>query len=215
MPRLEAANYEPRVGGVAPNPQEERPSSPRWARQQSERLGVPSQHVDISFSIPAVGETIAGKYVIESECGRGGLAVVLSAWHAELDRRVAIKILLPEWSGDEHIAERFLREGRAATSIHSEHCVRVFDVGTLESGAAFLVFEYLVGQNLDEVLAGGPLPVAIAIDWLLQACEAIADGHAQGIVHRDLKPANLFRTLLADGTASIKVIDFGLSEGHP
>ena len=184
MPKLEAPNGESRAGPLGPPP----------------------------LTIPAVGETIAGKYVVESECGRGGLAVVLSAWHAELGRRVAIKVLLPKWSSDKHIVDRFLREGSAATSIQSQHCVKIFDVGTLESGAAFLVLEHLEGQNLDDVLSGGPLAVPTAIDWLLQATEAIAEGHAHGIVHRDLKPANLFLTQLPDGTASIKVIDFGLSK---
>ncbi|HEV3192915.1 MAG TPA: protein kinase [Polyangiaceae bacterium] len=187
--------------------------APQWGVPTTERLSAPSQSAEPNWTIPAAGETIAGKYVVEGECGRGGLAVVLSAWHAELDRRVAIKVLLPEWSSDRHIVERFLREGRAATSIQSEHCVQIFDVGALDNGAPFLVLEYLEGQNLDDVvLTKGPLPVPTAIDWLLQAAEAIAEGHALGIVHRDLKPANLFLTQRPDGTASIKVIDFGLSK---
>jgi serine/threonine-protein kinase len=167
----------------------------------------------LNRTIPAPGEMIAGKYVVEGECGRGGLAVVLSARHAELDRQVAIKVLLPEWVDNRGIVERFLREGRAATRIRSEHVVRVFDVGAFDTGVPFLVLEYLEGQNLDEVLASwGPLPVPTAIDWLLQAAEAIAEAHAQGIVHRDLKPANLFLTKRPDGTCCIKVIDFGLSK---
>jgi len=167
----------------------------------------------LNRTLPAPGETIAGKYVVEGECGRGGLAVVLSARHAELDRRVAIKVLLPEWVDNRGIVKRFLREGRAATRIRSEHVVRVFDVGTLDTGLPFLVLEYLEGQNLDEVLASwGPLPVPTAIDWILQAAEAIAEAHAHGIVHRDLKPANLFLTKSPDGTSCIKVIDFGLSK---
>jgi serine/threonine-protein kinase len=168
---------------------------------------------ELSWTIPLAGETIANKYVIEAPCGRGGLAVVLSAIHSSLDRRVAIKMLLPEWAGYPEIVERFLREGRAATRIKSEHVVRVFDVGTLDSGAPYLVLEYLDGQNLDDVVTTwGPMPVPTAIDWVLQAAEAIAEAHAYGIVHRDLKPSNLFLTKRADGSACIKVIDFGLSK---
>src|SRR5579884_3235143 len=115
---------------------------------------------DPTWTIPQAGETIAGKYVVDGTCGRGGLAVVLSATHTALDQRVAIKMLLPEWSRDAEVVERFLREGRAATRIKSEHVVRVFDVGTLENGAPFLVLEYLEGHNLDDVLTmWGPLPV--------------------------------------------------------
>lgn len=169
--------------------------------------------LDRSWTIPGPGDTIAGKYVVEAERGRGGLAVVFSAIQSELDRRVAIKVLLPEWAHDPEVVERFVREGRAATRIKSEHVVHVFDVGTLPNGAPYLVLEYLEGHNLDEVLRSwGPLPIPTAIDWLLQAAEAIAEAHAHGIVHRDLKPANLFLTQHADGTACIKVIDFGLSK---
>src|SRR5579883_968381 len=169
--------------------------------------------LESSWTIPRPGETVADKYVIEAPCGRGGLAVVFSAIHAGLDRRVAIKVLLPEWAGDADVIERFLREGRAATRIKSEHVVRVFDVGRLDGGAPYLVLEYLEGHNLDDVLRmWGPLPVPTAIDWVLQAAEAIAEAHALGIVHRDLKPANLFLTRRADGSACVKVIDFGLSK---
>lgn len=166
-----------------------------------------------SWTMPSPGDTVAGKYLIEAERGRGGLAVVFSAIQSELDRRVAIKMLLPDWAGDAEVVERFVREGRAATRIKSEHVVHVFDVGTLPNGAPYLVLEYLEGHNLDEVVRSwGPLPVQTAVDWLLQAAEAIAEAHAHGIVHRDLKPANLFLTQHADGTACIKVIDFGLSK---
>jgi serine/threonine-protein kinase len=167
----------------------------------------------LGWTIPRSGDVIDGKYVVERACGRGGLAVVLSAMHAGLDQRVAIKMLLPEWAGDTEVIERFLREGRAATRIKSEHVVRVFDVGKHETGAPYLVLEFLEGHNLDDVLRmWGPLPVPTAVDWVLQAAEAIAEAHSYGIVHRDLKPANLFLTRRADGSACVKVIDFGLSK---
>ena len=169
--------------------------------------------LELSWDIPGRGETIAGKYVVEAPCGRGGLAVVLSAMHLGLDRRVAIKVLLPEWAGDAEVVRRFVREGRTATRIKSEHVVRVFDVGTLDSGAPYLVLEYLEGHNLEDVVTNwGAVAVPTAVDWVLQAAEAIAEAHAHGIVHRDLKPANLFLTRRADGSACIKVIDFGLSK---
>jgi serine/threonine-protein kinase len=168
---------------------------------------------DLKWTIPRPGETVAGKYVIEGLCGRGGLAAVLSAMHVGLDQRVAIKMLLPEWADEAQVVERFLREGRAATRIRSEHVVRVFDVGTMEGGAPYLVLEFLEGHNLDDVVRmWGPLPVPTTIDWILQAAEAIAEAHSHGIVHRDLKPANLFLTRRADGSACIKVLDFGLSK---
>jgi serine/threonine-protein kinase len=166
-----------------------------------------------SWKIPSPGETLAGKYVVDGRCGRGGLAVVLSAVHVGLAQKVAIKMLLPEWAGDKDVMERFAREGRAAIRIRSEHVVRVLDVDSLATGAPYLVLEYLEGHDLEEIVAlWGPPPVRTAIDWVLQAAEAISEAHVHGIVHRDLKPANLFLTTRADGSACIKVIDFGLSK---
>jgi serine/threonine-protein kinase len=168
---------------------------------------------ELNWAAPGPGDVIGGKYVIEGPCGRGGLAVVYAAMQMELDRRVAIKMLLPEWAGDAEVVERFLREGRASTRIHSEHVVRVFDVGTTASGAPYLVLEFLQGQNLEDVVTHwGPIAVPTAVDWVLQASEAIAEAHAVGVVHRDLKPANLFLTQRADGSSCVKVIDFGLSK---
>jgi serine/threonine-protein kinase len=88
----------------------------------------------------------------------------------------------------------------------------VIEFGTLDSGAPFIVMEYLTGIDLGDLLEqGGPLPVPVAVDYVLQACEAIAEAHSLGIVHRDLKPPNLFLAERPDGTSTVKVLDFGLS----
>jgi serine/threonine-protein kinase len=141
------------------------------------------------------------------------MGAVVAARHLQLEERVAIKFLLPAMLEDPETVQRFLREARAAIKIRGEHCVRVLDVGTLHSGAPYMVMEYLEGQDLARVLEQlGQLTVADAVDWVLQAAEALAEAHAMGIVHRDLKPANLFLTRRADGTASVKVLDFGISK---
>ncbi|MGH7272439.1 MAG: protein kinase domain-containing protein, partial [Polyangiaceae bacterium] len=93
------------------------------------------------------------------------------------------------------------------------HVARVLDVGTLESGAPYMVMELLDGQDLGQVLDDhGPLAVGEVADWILQACEAIAEAHAAGIVHRDLKPENLFLARTVGGISQIKVLDFGVSK---
>ena len=108
---------------------------------------------------------------------------------------------------------RFLREARAAVKIKSEHVARVIDVGELESGSPYIVMEFLEGTDLSAWLSErGVFAVQQAVDFLLQACVAIADAHALGIVHRDLKPANLFCVQRTDGQPSIKVLDFGISK---
>jgi serine/threonine protein kinase len=130
-----------------------------------------------------------------------------------LERHVAIKFLLNDAVQNPEVVARFAREARSAVRIESEHVARVIDVGALPAGAPYMVMEYLEGNDLaHRVAAQGAVPVEEAIDYLLQACEAIAEAHALGIVHRDLKPANLFLTRRADGTNFVKVLDFGISK---
>jgi len=163
-----------------------------------------------------VGEVLAGKYEVERVLGQGGMGVVVAARHVQLGQRVALKFLLQEACYDEHAVERFLREARAVVQIRGEHVARVSDVGTLESGAPYIVMEYLEGRDLSELLQQrGALPITEAIGYVLQACEAIAQAHALHIVHRDLKPANLFLTTRPDGSPLIKVLDFGISKTMP
>ncbi|HKO52480.1 MAG TPA: serine/threonine-protein kinase [Polyangiaceae bacterium] len=159
------------------------------------------------------GQILAGKFRIERVLGRGGMGVVVAATHLQLDERVALKFLLPDALANPEAVERFAREARAAVKIKSEHVARVADVGTLESGSPYMVMEYLHGEDLAAwVRRKGAMPVPEAIEFLLQACEAIAEAHALGIVHRDLKPANLFVTHRVDGSACVKVLDFGISK---
>ncbi len=159
------------------------------------------------------GDVLAGKYRIERVLGQGGMGVVVAATHLQLDERVALKFLLPEALENGEAVARFAREARAAVKIKSEHVARVSDVGTLESGSPYMVMEYLQGQDLaDWVRDRGPMNVPDAVEFVLQACEALAEAHALGIVHRDLKPANLFVTKRADGSPCIKVLDFGISK---
>jgi serine/threonine protein kinase len=159
------------------------------------------------------GDVLAGKYRIERVLGQGGMGVVVAAHHVQLAQRVALKFLLPEACANGEAVARFLREARAAVQIQSEHVARVSDVGQLENGSPYMVMEFLHGSDLGAVLSTrGPLPIADATDYLLQAMEAVAEAHAIGIVHRDLKPANLFLTSRRDGSALVKVLDFGISK---
>jgi eukaryotic-like serine/threonine-protein kinase len=159
------------------------------------------------------GDVLAGKYRVERVLGAGGMGVVVAALHIQLEERVALKFLLPEALGDAEAVARFVREARAAVKIKSEHIARVLDVGTLETGAPYIVMEYLEGGDLAAwIKQRGALPVELAVEFVLQACVAVADAHALGIIHRDLKPANLFCVRRSDGQFLIKVLDFGISK---
>jgi serine/threonine-protein kinase len=168
-----------------------------------------------SSFVPLVreGQTVAGKYLVGPLLGVGGMGVVHAARDLSLDRKVALKVLLPRLLSSRTAGERFLREARAATRITSEHVVKLLESDTLPDGAPLLVMEYLEGRDLRALLREeGPLPAQRAVDHLLQALQAIAEGHIRGIVHRDVKPSNLFLTERADGTPLIKVLDFGIAK---
>jgi eukaryotic-like serine/threonine-protein kinase len=159
------------------------------------------------------GDVLAGKYRIEKVLGVGGMGVVVAARHQQLDTRVAIKFLLPAMLANAEAVARFAREARAAVRITGEHVARVLDVGTLDTGAPYMVMEFLEGGDLAAWLTQrGALPVDLAVEFLLHACVAVAEAHSLGIVHRDLKPANLFCIRRADGKNSVKVLDFGISK---
>jgi serine/threonine-protein kinase len=162
--------------------------------------------------VPAPGDIVAGKYRVDGVLGVGGMGVVVAARHIQLGQRVAIKFMRAT-SNDAASIERFFREARAVVGLSSEHVAKVLDMGTLETGAPYIVMEFLAGIDMGEALKRhGPMPVADAVGSVLQACEAIAEAHSVGIVHRDLKPANLFLTTQIDGASFVKVLDFGISK---
>jgi serine/threonine-protein kinase len=159
------------------------------------------------------GDLLAGKYRVERVLGEGGMGYVVSAMHEQLEQRVAVKLLVPELAKDADATARFIREGRAAVRIQSEHVARVLDVGELADGGPYLVMEFLSGRDLaGELDVRETFEIEVAIDYVLQACEAVAEAHALGVIHRDLKPANLFLTSRADGSPLVKVLDFGISK---
>jgi len=140
------------------------------------------------------------------------MGVVLSATHLELDAPVAIKVVREEFAGSQEMVERVLFEARAAARMRSNHVVRVLDVARLDTGCPYIVMEQLRGTDLGLALwEKGPFSVPEAIDYVLQACEGLAEAHSLGIVHRDLKPGNLFLAKTPEGVV-LKVFDFGISK---
>lgn len=153
------------------------------------------------------------KYRVDRVLGQGGMAVVVAAVHLHLGEAVALKVLLPEVANQPTVMQRFLREAQAAARLKGEHVARVLDVATLPTGLPCIVMEYLEGSDLGGYLAHyNVLPPGLAVDLVLQACEALAEAHAAGIIHRDIKPANLFVTRRPDGSPLLKVLDFGISK---
>jgi serine/threonine-protein kinase len=160
-------------------------------------------------TLPNPGDTLAGKYQVIRKLGEGGMGVVYEAMHTRIQQRVAIKMLLPEVLDLPEVVPRFEREARAAGKLRSDNTARVLDVDLSENGLPYMVMEYLDGVDLGHMLEkNGALPVQEAVDYVLQACNAMAEAHAEGVIHRDLKPSNLFVT----HGRKVKVLDFGISK---
>jgi serine/threonine-protein kinase len=170
---------------------------------------VPSLNPEAT--LPRLGEIIAGKYAIVRVIGDGGMGIVYEATHLRLRRRVALKMLFPHTASSQTVA-RFDREARAAARLQHRNVAAVLDVDTTPEGLPYLVMELLEGHDLEsELQTRGSLPIAEAVGFVLQACDAMVEAHAAGIVHRDLKPSNLFLTVDKAGWI-LKVVDFGISK---
>jgi eukaryotic-like serine/threonine-protein kinase len=152
-------------------------------------------------------ETVGGRYEVERTLGGGGMAVVYLARDGELGRKVAIKVLADNLSGDVELRERFVREAQLAARLSHPNVVQVFDAGE-QDGRPFIVMECVDGESLAETVRreGGLDPDRVA-ELGIQACAGLEHAHRAGLVHRDVKPANLLLT--AEGT--LKVADFGIA----
>ncbi|MGE5181382.1 MAG: serine/threonine-protein kinase [Acidobacteriota bacterium] len=165
---------------------------------------------------PEPGMVLLGKYRVDSLIGEGGMGAVLKAQHLDLDELVAIKVLLPEMMAKKDIELRFLREAKAAVKLKGEHVARVLDVGRLDEApfihVPYIVMEYLDGADLNAIIkAHGPQEPAVAVDLMLQACEAIAEAHSLGIIHRDIKASNFYIQQNEGEPPRLKVLDFGIA----
>jgi len=160
-----------------------------------------------------VGRTLAERYRILGRIGEGGMGTVYLCEHVALGKRMAVKVLRPEFSRDEELLRRFQHEARAASQIGQENIIDVFDFGHTPDGSAYFVMEALDGESLARLLRReGALPLQRALPILNQICRALGAAHQRGIVHRDLKPENVFVVRRDDGADFVKVLDFGISK---
>jgi serine/threonine-protein kinase len=154
-----------------------------------------------------IGDVIAERYELLELVGTGGMSSVYKARDQLLERNVALKVLHPHYGEDEEYVERFRREARAVAQLSHPNIVTVIDRGEAD-GHQFIVFEYIEGENLKELVERtGPLPVRRAVELGLAIAEGLAFAHEHGLVHRDVKPQNVL--LNRDGEA--KVTDFGIA----
>jgi serine/threonine-protein kinase len=165
--------------------------------------------------VAADSPTIASRYRILRELGRGGMGVVYVVEHTRTGDQLALKLLHGRAARDPQAIERFKREARASARIKSDHVVKVVDADIAPEleNAPFLVMELLDGHDLEKLVTErGRLPPDEALDYLTQTARALDKSHALGIVHRDLKPENIFLHRREDGSTIVKILDFGISK---
>lgn len=148
-----------------------------------------------------------GDYIVMEELGRGGMGTVLLARHRRMDREVAIKVLPTTTMESEDAVARFFQEVKVAAKLTHPNIVHSYDAGE-HHGIHYLVMEHVKGHDLARVLQHmGPVPVSLALDYVLQTARGLEYAHRKGIVHRDIKPSNL----LLDDEGVVKILDMGLA----
>src|SRR5262245_3213896 len=159
------------------------------------------------------GQTIAGRYRIDREIGRGNFGIVYLAEDERSGESRAIKVLLPWAARNEQLRHRLRREARLAGSLTGEHAVKIHESGETQEGDVYLAMEYLQGDELTLVLQNqGQLPPDRVQRIAEQVLAALEEAHRLGVIHRDLKPSNIFLCHDEAGRDFAKVFDFGIAK---
>ncbi len=162
---------------------------------------------------PLTGRLIDGRYQILELIGEGGMGAVYRAMHTLMNKELAVKVLLPEYTAMEGLAKRFQQEAQSSSRLDHPGIIQVFDFGQTDDKLLYLVMAYLRGRSLSEVMLDeSPLPQARAAALAGQICDALAHAHAHSVVHRDLKPDNVMIVRREDGTEQVKLLDFGIAK---
>ena len=162
---------------------------------------------------PLIDTVIAERYKLLEKIGSGGSGTIYRGEHANLRKKVAVKVLHQAMSSDEGALERFRNEASTIGELDNEHLLQVQDFGRIADGRLFFAMEFLEGESLRAVLDRDVrLPIARALDILTQTSEALMEAHALGYVHRDLRPRNVFLITKRGRKDFVKLLDFGLAK---
>jgi len=161
-----------------------------------------------------LGERVAGKYELKRLLGSGSMGAVYEGVHVDIGKRLAIKLIHPEFGDSPEVVGRFRREARAASAVESDYIVQIYDFGRDDALGLYMVIEYLEGEDLEARLTRERwISERDAVTIGVQVARGLAKAHAAGIIHRDLKPANVFLTERdEDGSIVAKILDFGISK---
>ena len=161
---------------------------------------------------PMIGRMIAGRYKIVGLLGRGGMGAVYKARQPAVQRMIALKVLLKEFTDNETVIKRFHQEALAASRLTHPNTISVYDFGQSDDGILYMAMEMLRGEALADALRPGPLSPKRSVHIMRQVCKSLSEAHRNGIIHRDLKPDNIFLTDIQGERDFVKVLDFGVAK---
>lgn len=173
-------------------------------------MSLPAPDVRANAAEELLGQTLSGRFRLDSILGHGAMGAVYKAHHLGLKKDVALKLLHRELTANDEMVARFDREAAAASRLDHPNCVRIMDFGSSEDGRRYLVMECLEGKDLAELVTE-PMPPFRVVELIRQVLEGLAHAHAQGLVHRDIKPENIF-VLGGEGGEQVKLLDFGIAK---
>jgi len=182
----------------------------------SDRLGDHMEHASAAPDL-LIGASV-GNYQVQRKLGEGGMGAVYLAVHPKIGKRVALKVLHPEFSSNEDVISRFFNEAKAVNDIQHPNIVDIIDYGTMQAPGlghqvVYFIMEFLSGDSLAKIIHDqAPLAPERAQAIALQIADALGASHRHGIVHRDLKPDNVMIAPRRDGRDGVKVLDFGIAK---
>lgn len=173
-------------------------------------MSLPAPDIRATAAAELLGQTLSGRFRLDSLLGHGAMGAVFKAHHLGLHKDVALKLLHPELTANDEMVARFDREAAAASRLDHPNCVRTMDFGSTDDGRRYLVMEFLEGQDLADIVTE-PMPPFRVVDLMGQVLEGLAHAHAQGLVHRDIKNENIF-VLSGETGEQVKLLDFGIAK---
>lgn len=194
--------------------QTENPTDSKYCRECATSLPPsggdsvsPTKTIEAPKEELTTGATIAGRYQIIEELGKGGMGRVYKVLDKEVNAKVALKLIKAEIAADKHTIERFRNELKTARDISHKNVCRMYDLNK-EAGTYYLTMEYVPGEDLKSMIRmSGQLGVGTAISIAKQVCEGLAEAHRLGVIHRDLKPSNI----MIDREGHVRIMDFGIA----
>ncbi len=190
---------------------EEIPDGSRFCPLCGARLSQDTASIGRNATL--TGQTLAGKYVIEKRIGSGAMGNIYKATHLDLGKPMVVKVLHEHLVSDDSQVKRFRREAKAASLLNHPNVVQVYDFGHTSSGLAYIVMEFIEGDDIRKILFNeGKISQQRTIDISAQVFSALAEAHAAGIIHRDIKPENIMVSMAITGEDVVKVLDFGIAK---